>query len=252
MSIVNRAEPFYRNALNHLADGSVPFMIGGAYALRAYTGVVRETKDLDVFCKPEDHPRIVALLTSAGYQTEVTYPHWLAKAFHRDHTVDIIFSSGNSVCRVDDVWVRHSHPTTMLGVPVRLIPPEEMIWSKLYVQDRGRFDGADIAHLLLKRGETLDWHRLLMRVDADAEALFAHLINFRFVYPSERGLVPEWVMRELWSRIDKQLETPPPPERICRGTLLTPYDYEIDVTKWGYRDARTPIPAFPAPPAGRA
>lgn len=249
MSIAGRAERFYRTALNHLAEGGVPFMIGGSHALREYTGIVRDTKDFDIFCKPEDHPRVLELLINAGYQTEVTYPNWLAKAFHRDHFVDIIFSSGNSVCRVDETWFRHSRPSTMFGVPVQLIPPEEMIWSKGYVQDRGRFDGADIAHILLKQGETLDWHRLLVRIGPDAEVLFGHLVTFRFVYPSERDVVPEWIMRELWSRIERQIAEPPPTERICRGTLLSPYDYEIDVTQWGYQDARTVVPAFPAPPA---
>ncbi len=249
MSIAERAERFYRTALNHLAEGGVPFMIGGAYALRAYTGIIRDTKDLDIFCKPEDHQRILGLLVNAGYQTEVTYPNWLAKAFHRDHFVDIIFSSGNSVCRVDETWFRHSRPTTMFGVPVLLIPPEEMIWSKSYVQDRGRFDGADIAHILLRQGGTLDWHRLLVRAGPDAEVMLGHLVNFRFVYPSERDVVPTWVMRELWSRIERQIADPPPTERICRGPLLSPYDYEIDVTEWGYQDARTLVPTSPAPPA---
>ena len=250
MSTAERAERFYRTALNHLAEGGVPFMIGGAYALREYADIVRDTKDLDIFCKPDDHPRILGLLMGAGYQTEVTHPNWLAKAFHHNHCVDIIFSSGNSVCHVDEAWFRHSRRSTMFGVTVQLIPPEEMIWSKAYVQDRGRFDGADIAHILRRQGGTLDWHRLLVRAGSDSEVLFAHLINFRFVYPSERNVVPEWVMRELWFRIECQLESLPPAERICRGPLLTPYDYEIDVTEWGYRDARTPIPE-PAPP-GRA
>lgn len=245
MSIAERAEHFYRTALNHLAEGGVPFMVGGAYALREYAGIVRDTKDLDIFCKPDDHPGILGLLISAGYQTEVTYPNWLAKAFHRDHFVDIIFSSGNSVCRVDETWFRHSRRSTMFGVPVQLIPPEEMIWSKAYVQDRGRFDGADIAHILLRQSETLDWHRLLVRAGSDSEVLLAHLINFRFIYPSERDVVPEWVMRELWSRIERQLEDPPLAERICRGPLLTPYDYEVDVKEWGYRDARTLVPEVP-------
>jgi Nucleotidyl transferase of unknown function (DUF2204) len=251
VSTGERAELFYRTALNHLAEGGVPFMVGGSYALREYAGVVRDTKDLDIFCKPDDHPRILNLLISAGYQTEVTYPNWLAKAFHHDHTVDIIFSSGNSVCRVDDTWFRHARPSTVFGVTVQLIPPEEMIWSKVYVQDRGRFDGADIAHIILKQSGTLDWHRLLVRAGSDSEVLFAQLINFRFVYPSERDAVPEWVMRELWSRIERQFDDPPPADRVCRGPLFTPYDYEIDVMEWGYQDARTLAAEAPAPPARR-
>lgn len=251
MSTGERAEHFYRTALNHLAEGGVPFMVGGAYALREYAGVVRDTKDLDIFCKPEDHPRILNLLTDAGYQTEVTYPNWLAKAFHHDQTVDIIFSSGNSICRVDDTWFRHARPSTVFGVPVQLIPPEEMIWSKSYVQDRGRFDGSDIAHIIVKQARTLDWHRLLVRAGSDSEVLFAHLINFRIVYPSERYTVPEWVMRELWFRIERQFAGPPPAGHVCRGTLFSLYDYEVDVMEWGYQDARILTAEPPVLPARR-
>jgi len=82
---------------------------GGAYALRQYAGIVRDTKDLDVFCLPVDHPRILAVLAAAGYETQVAHPIWLAKAFCGDDFVDIIFSSGNSVCTVDDVWCSQAH-----------------------------------------------------------------------------------------------------------------------------------------------
>ena len=44
-----------------------------------------------------------------------------------------------------------------------LSPPEEMIWSKAFVQERERYDGADVIHLLRELGPTLDWPRLLMR-----------------------------------------------------------------------------------------
>ena len=36
----------------------------------------------------------------------------------------------------------------MFGQPVRVIGPEDLVWAKLFVLDRERFDGADIAHVL--------------------------------------------------------------------------------------------------------
>jgi hypothetical protein len=82
-------------------------------------------------------------LESAGYRTEVSFPHWLAKAFGDDGFVDVIFSSGNSVAEVDEEWFTHASQDEILGVPVSLCPAEEMIWHKGYVQERERFDGAD-------------------------------------------------------------------------------------------------------------
>ena len=34
---------------------------------------------------------------------------------------------------------------------------EETLWSKAFVMERERYDGADVAHLILAHGERLDW-----------------------------------------------------------------------------------------------
>ena len=47
---------------------------------------------------------------------------------------------------------------------VKLVPAEEMIWSKSFIMERERFDGADVAHVLYCRAADLDWERLLRRV----------------------------------------------------------------------------------------
>ena len=50
-----------------------------------------------------------------------------------------------------DHWFQESHPAEIYGVPVQLTPPTEMIWSKALLQNRHRYDGADIAHLICGR-----------------------------------------------------------------------------------------------------
>jgi hypothetical protein len=40
-----------------------------------------------------DRDVILRALDSAGYRTEVSFPHWLAKAFGDDGFVDVSFSS---------------------------------------------------------------------------------------------------------------------------------------------------------------
>ena len=45
----------------------------------------------------------------------MTFPHWLGKAYRGDDFCDVIFSSGNGVCRVDDLWFEHSVPARVLG-----------------------------------------------------------------------------------------------------------------------------------------
>ena len=239
------AERFYADALRTLVRGRIPFMIGGAYALRVYAGIVRHTKDLDVFCTRRDHSRVVRTLVKSGERVERTDPTWIVKVFRGDLFIDVIYGSGNGICHVDQRWFEHARPARLLGSRVRLIPPEEMIWSKAFVQDRYRFDGADVAHILRRQGRTLDWRRLLDRMGPEWEVLLGHLVNFRFVYPAERDVVPAWVLRELVARLEHAGNDAGrgrrPDLSVCRGTLLTPYDYVPDVTVWGYADARADI-----------
>jgi hypothetical protein len=230
---------FYRRMVRVLVEAGVPFLVGGAYALARYTGIERHTRDLDFFAKPEDSPRVLALLASVGCDAEFTFPHWLGKAYCDDDYIDVIYSSGNGIARVDDDWFANSVEEIVLGEAVRLVPPEEMLWSKAFVQERERFDGADINHLLLHMADALDWQRLLRRFDGDEPVLLAHIILFRYSYPSEAHRIPLWVIERLQER-----SAEPPPElaaaRVCRGTLLSRKQYLIDIGQWDFRDSRLP------------
>jgi hypothetical protein len=232
------AQDFYRRGLRLLCGSRLRFMVGGAYALRHYTGIRRFTKDLDIFVHPRDRDRIVDAFAAAGCQTDVTYPHWLAKAFHGEHFIDIVFNSGNGACAVDDEWFDHALERDVLGVPVMICPLEEFIWSKSFVLERERYDGADIVHVLRSCARQMAWPRLLRRFAEHWRVLLNHLILFGFVYPAERDGIPEWVMRDLLYRLEKELDHPPPRERLCQGTLLSREQYLIDVMEWGYGDAR--------------
>jgi hypothetical protein len=228
----------YRRALTVLRQAGLPFLVGGAYAFGCYTGITRDTKDFDVFAMPRDVQPILKALRDAGYQTELTDTVWLAKAFRGEDLVDVIFSSGNGIATVDEEWFQHATEGELLGTPIHLIPVEEMIWSKGYVMTRERYDGADVAHLLRARADPLDWERLLRRYGAHWRVLFSHLMLFGFAYPGERARIPAWVMDELTSRLQQELHTPPPDDQLCQGTLLSSTQYQADIERWGYRDAR--------------
>ena len=197
-----------------------------------------QTKDLDLFVVAADVPRIGALLADAGYRAELTFPHWLGKIHCGPHFVDLVFSSANGVARVDDEWFEHATRGEALGMPVWLCPVEETIWSKAFIMERERYDGADIAHLLHARARTLDWRRLYRRFGAHWRVLFVHLLLFGYVYPAERDLVPAWLMDELALRLREELRTAAPRERVCGGTLISREQYLVDVTEWGFEDAR--------------
>jgi hypothetical protein len=228
---------FYRRVMGRLEARGIPFLVGGAYAFERYTGIARHTKDFDLFVHPRDVDRALEALAAAGCTTDVPFPHWLAKAQCDDDVVDLIYSSGNGVALVDDEWFRHGVEDTVLDVPVRLIPAEEMIWSKAFIMERERYDGADVAHILRACADQLDWPRLLHRFDVHWRVLFQHLIVFGFIYPCERARIPAAVVRELMGRLDREL-TRPATDRVCQGTLISRAQYLVDVQHWGYGDPR--------------
>ncbi|MEN9327317.1 MAG: hypothetical protein RI947_125 [Candidatus Parcubacteria bacterium] len=211
-------------------------MVGGTYAFTQYTGIKRYTKDIDIFCKSGDYPKILHALADQGFKTEITDDRWLAKATRKTYFADIIFGAVNGVFSVDDSWFEYAPDATILNIPVKLVAPVEFVWSKAFRQQRYRSDVADVYHIFLKQGKTFDWKRLLLRMENQWEVLFAHLINFRFIYPSERGTVPKWLMQEMCGRIKHQLEMPISKKPICRGQLFSSTEYEVDINEWGYKN----------------
>jgi len=233
-----RATAFYRRVLITLAEADLPFVVGGALALRYYTGIVRHTKDLDLFVRLEDYPRILEKLASRGYRTELTDPQWLAKVFSGEHFVDVIFASGKGLGPVDQGWFEHAVDGEILSLPVRLCPPEEMLWSKAFLMERERYDGADVAHLLRAHGPELNWQRLLSRFGPHWRVLLSHLTLFGFIYPNERSQIPAWVFTELLGRFQAEMVDSPSADRLCQGTFLSGTQYLVDLERWGYQDAR--------------
>jgi len=231
-----QARNFYKEAIALLHESDAEFMVGGGFASFHYTGIQRAVKDLDVFCKPSEYPKILKFFGEKGYRTELTDVRWLAKVFKDEHFMDIIFDTANSICRVDDLWYEHATLGEFAGIPVRMIPVEELIWCKIYVQNRERFDGADVNHLILKCGRQMDWKRLLSRLDQHWHLLLSQILIFQFVYPADYPeIVPRWLFDELMSRAHDQYELPPAQERVCRGPIIDQTQYSVDIKEWNYK-----------------
>lgn len=228
----------YARALMALDEAAVPFLVGGTYAMKHHCGIVRDTKDVDLFILREDLDGALDALSAAGFRTEFTFPHWLAKAFVGDRFIDVIFGSGNGAAPVDAQWFDHAQRGVMLGVPVLICPAEETIWSKAFVMERERYDGADVAHLFAAQRDRLDWERLVARFGDNYRVLLAHLVLFGFVFPREAADVPPWVMRDLLARVEAEVPDAIDPP-LCGGTLLSREQYLVDLER-GYRDARLP------------
>jgi hypothetical protein len=230
---------FFRQALQLLVDAEVPFLVGGAFAHACFTGIRRSTKDLDLFIRREHYDKVASLMQAQGWRAELTYPHWLAKVFAGEDFIDLIFNSGNGMTPVDHAWFRDNAQADVLGVPVLVANIEDCVLSKAFIQERERYDGADIAHLLQANAESVDWAGLLKRFGPNWRVLLAHLTLFGFVYPGERHRVPGWVMDKLIARLARETQQPPADDaHVCAGTLLSRQQYLHDVERLGYIDGR--------------
>ena len=227
----------YRTALQTLNRAGVQYVVSGLYALYEYTGIYRQTKDLDLFVEPGQVLSAARALKAAGFRPHLEQAHWLAKAMWDDKQVDIIFGTGNGLSFIDHRWFEHSRAGLLAGTQVRVAPPEELLWHRLFVSERHRSDVSDVLHLIVCRGDELDWERLLWRVADHWRLLLAQVHLYDFVYPGHRPRVPQWVRRKLYDAAEATIDEPGDPS-ICQGTLISRFSYNIDVNEWGFRDLR--------------
>jgi hypothetical protein len=216
----------YRRALEALNAAAIPYVVAGAYAIYEHTGIYRKTKDLDLFFEPSAVPAAAAALRDAGFRTRLEDSHWLAKA-----TI-----GGNGVARIDEGWIRHSRPGILAAAPVRIAPAEELIWHRLFINERHRHDMSDVVHLILCLGDTLDWTRLVERTGPNWPLLLAQILTFNYVYPAYRANVPASVVETLLARASRPDEAPGVEPEFTRGPLISRFSFSIDVREWGFVD----------------
>ncbi|HEY8551085.1 MAG TPA: nucleotidyltransferase [Vicinamibacterales bacterium] len=226
-------------ALRRLNRLQLPYLVGGTFAMTRYTGIQRGTKDVDLFVHRRNLDALLQALTDMGLETSIPYPHWLAKAKSEALTFDIIFGSGNGFAPVDDEWFQYARDAELYGVAVKLMPPEELIWSKAFIMERERYDGGDIAHLLRAQGPTLDWPRLERRFGDAIPVLLAHLLLFRFIYSDAADYLPPDVYPRVNALAEQALHRlSRSRERVCRGTVLSREQFLADIHELGYADGR--------------
>jgi predicted nucleotidyltransferase len=231
------AAAFYSEVLQLMAESGIPFLVSGTYALASYTGIDRPTKDVDVFAKAGDALKMLHFCKERGFGVEIVDERWLYRVTRSDLFVDIITNMPTVTTHVTDEWFINAPETKLFGATVKLVPPTQFVWSKIFVADHHRYDMADVAHMILKCHEAIDWGQLLSHMELYWEVLLIALLNFRFIYPSERHCVPRWLMDELLERLHDQKDIKGPGRRVCRGRIFSPRDYAIDVDQWGFSDA---------------
>jgi hypothetical protein len=228
----------YRRALQALNGASVSYVVAGAYAIYEHTGIYRQTKDLDIFVEPDTVVPAARALKDAGFVMRLEDMHWLAKGFVGDKFVDLIYGMGNAVAFIDAEWITHSRSGVLAAQPVRIAPAEELIWHRLFINERHRHDMSDVVHLMLCVADALDWERLMARVGEHWPLLLAQLQMFSYVYPGYRTNVPSWVLEQLIEQARANVGRDEEDADVTRGTLISRFSFAIDVREWGFADPR--------------
>jgi len=228
-------EALFREVIQLLEQNQVPFVISGAFALHEHTGIWRDTKDLDLFLPTTEVMRALKILEEDGFETEIPDPVWLAKARRDGFFVDMITGMSNGVIRVDYSWIRRASRSQIFGLSVRVLAPEELIASKVFVTRRERFDGADIAHVIYGTRGKFEWPRLMSLIGEHWEMLLWSLVLYHYIYPAHSDYVPREIWEELLNRFKVELAHPNKDAEF-RGSLIDDKMFAIDVKEWGKRD----------------
>lgn len=231
-------EEFFTEGMRILNETGIPYMVSAAFARYVYTDVWRKTKDLDVILKPEDLKTALDAFEDHGYVTRVEHPHWLAKAFKGEDFIDLIFGVGHGQLSIDDSWFEKRMPVKILDTPTYLIPFEELLTSSMFIGERGRFDAADVVHLIRARQGQVNWQRVLELLGENWKLLLWHLLLFDFIYPGHSSFLPQDLMLDLFERVREGWEEDGTDPKEFRGTVLDPFSFTVDVEDWGYADPR--------------
>ena len=136
------------------ADGASPGSRSSCrapIALASYTGIDRPTKDVDVFAKAGDALKLLHYFKEHGFDVEIVDERWLyahhaRRAVRRHHHQH----ADRHHARHRRMVRQRARRASCSARKVRLVPPTQFIWSKIFVQDHHRYDMADVAHMILK------------------------------------------------------------------------------------------------------
>jgi hypothetical protein len=190
------------------------------------------TKDLDLFLTAEDSVEALQYLQKKGFNCEVCDPVWLSKAHRDGYFVDLITGMSNAALVVDPLWIQRSRPATIVDIKTRVLAPEELLSSKLFVTRRERFDGADIAHVIYGTHGQIEWNRVLELIGEHWEMLLWAFLFFRYSYPAQTDYVPAWLWRDLQGRFSSAIAGDNK-DAPFRGSLVDDNMFAIDLQDWG-------------------
>lgn len=225
----------YTKALAAVTEKDIPFALGGAFAVWHYTGIWRHTHDIDIFTTPENVQPIAEALTQAGFddlgEQAPGDREWIYHAIKADIIVDVIWRFANRLTMVTSDWMEQGSPGEFLGIDVKFIPMEELVWSKIYTMNKHRCDWPDIMRIFRANCATFNWKKLLDRVGEHWLLLDGVIDVFDWQFPADGACVPTEIRQELLRRKEEYRSDPSAP---TREKLLDPWIHSRpeDICYW--------------------
>jgi len=160
-------------AVRALEQSEIPYALIGGLA-SAVLGRPRCSSDIDLLVAPDCAQRALEEFSKAGFETEITNPSWLYKAFAGGILVDLLFKTKGDIYLDRQMLQRASH-YAFLGTRVRVISPEDLIVVKAIVHDEETPRHWHDALALLRRSD-LDWDYLVERAQRGPRRVLALLL----------------------------------------------------------------------------
>lgn len=186
----------YADFITETARRGLPFAVGGGLAVSAYSACVRNTKDMDLFVLEKDSRHMIEISRQLGFDEykEVKYdPTWSYRSSRGGYIIDFLWRMLNGKASVDESWLTLGWDLQVRGIPVKLVPVEELILSKLYILRIDRADWPDILSLLYAHGIELDWERLLSKLGEDRMVLGSVVNLLRWLCPGRVCRFPQFI-----------------------------------------------------------
>jgi hypothetical protein len=190
----------YAQFLAETTRRGIPVAVGGGLAISAYSAHVRNTKDMDIFVLEKDSREVIEITKGLGFEEFNKVPYdrtWSYRSCRAGYIIDFLWRMLNGKASVTEAWLTHGWDLRVRGVPVKLLPVEELIWSKLYILKIDRADWPDILSLLYARGLELDWERLLSDLGEDGPVLGGVVNLFRWLCPGIACRFPDFIWAPL-------------------------------------------------------
>ena len=191
----------YRDAIQALRGAGIRFLLGGGFALAAYIGRWRDTKDIDFYIMHEDREKAVEALTRAGFDdlfSQLPYDRkWIYRSTRDGVIVDIIWAMANQRAHTDELWFQNAPRAVVRGEELRVVPMEEFLWCKLYIMQRDHCDWTDAFNLLYAVGTRINWVHLLARLEEDWPLLKGVLTVYGWLCPKQAQRLPVSLRKKL-------------------------------------------------------